>query len=181
MAPAATSSPVTLRPLTADDVEAYVALRRRALAEEPLVFVSSPEDDLASSVVAVRAQIAKGPSSIIVGAFTDRLVGTAGLYRDPHRKAAHKAHLWGMYVHPEARGRGVAAALLRALIAHAQGLPGVEWVRLTVTSAAPGARRLYERAGFEVWATEPDALRHAGRSVDDHEMALRLPAAGAGA
>ena len=60
--------------------------------------------------------------------------------------------VWGMYVAPGQRGHGVGVDLLEAALQHARGLPGVSWVHLAVTSAAPEARRLYERAGFEVWA-----------------------------
>jgi secondary thiamine-phosphate synthase enzyme len=102
-----------------------------------------------------------------------------GLMRDRHVKASHKAQVWGMYVEPGRRGRGVGAGLLRAALQHAGTLAGVSSIHLSVTSAAVEARRLYERAGFEVWGTEPDALRHEGRAVVEYHMALPL-AAGVG-
>ena len=111
---------------------------------------------------------------MVIGAFDPGLVGAIGLHRDRHRKAAHKVHLWGMYVTPGHRHRGVGAALLDAVLAHAATLPGVDAVRLTVSDAAPAARRLYERAGFHVWGTEPEALRYEGRSVVEHHMARRV-------
>ena len=79
-----------------------------------------------------------------------------------------------MYVTPAFRRQGLAAALLAAAIAHARTLPGVDWLHLSVTSAAPDARRLYERAGFQLWGSEPDALRVDGQMVDEHHLALRL-------
>jgi RimJ/RimL family protein N-acetyltransferase len=79
-----------------------------------------------------------------------------------------------MYVVPGHRRQGIAADLLQAALRHARLLPGVSWVHLSVSSAAPGARRLYERTGFEVWGTEPEALRHDGQSVVEHHMALHL-------
>jgi RimJ/RimL family protein N-acetyltransferase len=36
------------------------------------------------------------------------------------------------------------------------------------------AQRLYERAGFCIWGTEPDALSHDGQWVVEYHMALRL-------
>lgn len=111
---------------------------------------------------------------MIFGAFDPHLVGVVGLYRDRHRKSAHKVHVWGMYVAPGHRGRGIAAALVHAALDHARTLPGAAWVHLAVSEAAPAARRLYERAGFTVWGTEPEALRHDGRSAVEHHMALRL-------
>ena len=163
-----------IRALTPDDLEMYVALRRQALLDAPLAFAASPDDDFASSVTDLAAQMKKAPDWVIFGAFDENLAGTAGLIRDRYVKAAHKMHLWGMYVTPPARGRGVAARLLQAAIEHARATEGIEWIFLGVTSAAPVARRLYERAGFELWGTEPDALREGNQSVVEHRMALRL-------
>ena len=163
-----------IRELKEDDALAYVELRREALLEAPLAFASSPADDFASSPDAVREQLRRAPESVIIGAFRDHLVGAVGLYRDRHLKSAHKAHLWGMYVTPSHRGQHIASELLDAALRHAGTLPGVSWIHLTVSSAAPGAKRLYERAGFQIWGTEPDAMRHDGRTVVDYHMALYL-------
>jgi len=163
-----------IRHLQEGDAEAYVELRRQALLDAPGAFTASPEDDLVATVEAVRDQLRRSPDSVLIGAFRERLVGTVGLYRDRHLKAAHKAHLWGMYVVPALRGQGIAAQLLETALRHARTLPGVAWVHLSVSSAAPAARRLYERAGFRVWGSEPDALRHDGEPLVEHHMALRL-------
>jgi RimJ/RimL family protein N-acetyltransferase len=163
-----------IRELQAEDAEAYLNLRREALLESPLSFASSPEDDLASAVESVRELLQRAPGSVLIGAFDKNLIGSVGLYRDRHLKSSHKAHLWGMYVVPGSRRRGVGSEILDAAVRHARALQGVCWVHLCVTSAAPEARRLYERAGFRIWGTEPDALRHNGESVVDYHMALHL-------
>ena len=163
-----------IRALGDADAEAYVTIRHHALLDAPLAFAASPGDDIAASAAAVREQLARVPESMIFGAFDPQLVGVVGLYRDRHQKAAHKVHLWGMYVAPSHRRRGIAAALVAAAIDHGRTLPGASWVHLAVSEATPAAQRLYERAGFVVWGTEPEALRHDGRSVVEHHMALRL-------
>jgi RimJ/RimL family protein N-acetyltransferase len=160
--------------LTENDLDAYIALRREALLDTPLAFAASPDDDFASSATTLAAQMKNGPDWVIFGAFEEQLVGSAGLIRDRHLKAAHKMHLWGMYVTPPARGRGIASQLLQAAIDHARATEGIAWIFLGVTEAAPAARRLYERFGFELWGTEPDALRDGNQSVVEHRMALRL-------
>lgn len=167
-----------IRCLVEDDAEAYAALRREMLLDAPLSFAASPEDDAAGSVEAVREQIRNAPESVIVGAFGPHLVGAVGLYRGRHVKAAHKAHVWGMYVKPDWRRQGLAAALLEAALAHASRLPGVDWVHIGVSSSAPAARRLYERFGFRAWGEEPEAARYAGESVEQFHMALKLTPAG---
>lgn len=163
-----------IRELRQDDAVAYVELRHRALMEAPLAFASSPVDDLVSSITTVREELRRAPEFVILGAFDGNLIGTVGLYRDRHVKASHKAHLWGMYVIPSHRQQGVGSQLLDAALIHARMLPGVRWVHLSVTSAAPAAQRIYERAGFRVWGTEPEALCHEGRSVVERHMALSL-------
>ncbi len=163
-----------IRALTEADLEAYVALRREALVDTPLAFAASPDDDFAANIEALREQMKKAPEWILFGAFDERLIGSCGLIRDRHIKSAHKMHLWGMYVTPPHRGRGVGEQLLTAAIEHARSVSGVDWIFLGVTSVASAARRLYERAGFEIWGTEPDALRDGNTSVVEHRMALRL-------
>jgi RimJ/RimL family protein N-acetyltransferase len=167
-------SDARIRALGDADADGYVALRRAALLDVPLAFAASPEDDVAASPAAVREQLRRAPESMIFGAFDPQLVGVLGLYRDRHQKASHKVHLWGMYVVPSHRRRGIAAALVHAALDHARTLPGASWVHLAVGEAAPEARRLYARAGFTVWGTEPDALRHDGRTVVEHHMAFRI-------
>jgi RimJ/RimL family protein N-acetyltransferase len=161
----------TLKP---EDAESYVELRREALGTAPLAFASSPEDDAGSDPQGIRQRLQQGVNWVIFGAFNQHLVGSLGLHRDPKQKAAHKAHLWGLYVTPAHRGLGLGRQLLQAALRHAASLPGVSWVHLSVSTAAPEARRLYESAGFQLWGTEPDALRHQGQAVADLHMALHL-------
>ena len=164
-----------IRLLTPADADTLFALRRQALTADPLAFAASPEDDLAASPDTVRAMLGGDDPAVIYGAFDgDALCGMLGLYRDRKRKLAHKIHLWGMYVAPAGRGRGLAAGLLAAALRHAATLDGVTRVQISVSDTADAARALYERTGFRVWGTEPDALCHEGRAVAEHHMTMDL-------
>jgi ribosomal protein S18 acetylase RimI-like enzyme len=70
-----------------------------------------------------------------------------------------------MYVRTAAQGRGVGRALLRALLAHAQG--ELEQVHLSVVSDNEPARRLYENEGFTAYGLEPHALKQGQRYLDE--------------
>jgi GNAT superfamily N-acetyltransferase len=59
----------------------------------------------------------------------------------------HTCEIKRMYVVPDARGRGVGRELLAALESLARDL-GYAVVRLDTGAKQPGARRLYERAGY---------------------------------
>ena len=163
-----------VRPLVREEAGAYVALRREMLEDSPFAFLASPDDDFASDVDAVRANLASGPDRVTFGAFGPGLIGVAGVIRERHAKTSHKANLWGVYVTPAARGRGVGRRLIDAALAHARTLPGLMQVTLSVSDRTPAARRLYESAGFRVWGTEPRALRFDGSGADEHHMVLFL-------
>jgi ribosomal protein S18 acetylase RimI-like enzyme len=74
----------------------------------------------------------------------DEVLGCTGVRSLDARKVAELKRL---YVRPEARGRGVAEALVRAAISFAGGA-GYEAMRLDSLPTMAAAQRLYERLGF---------------------------------
>lgn len=162
---------MTVRPLLPAEADLYVAIRREMLADSPFAFLAAPEDDFASDPANVRESLR---ATTTFGAFDPDLVGVVGVFRERHAKAAHKAHVWGMYVTPRARRCGVGRRLMEAAIAHARTLPGATQVTLSVSDATPAARALYESLGFRVWGTEPRALVVDGRAAEEHHMVLML-------
>ena len=52
----------------------------------------------------------------------------------------------------------------------------VERVNLTVTAVNEAALHLYQRHGFRIYGTEPDALKVAGRNYDEHLMTREIGA-----
>jgi RimJ/RimL family protein N-acetyltransferase len=163
-----------IRILNQGDAGELFRLRRTALLDSPLTFLASPEDDPASSEAAVRELLDPQRKSVVFGAHNPGLVGMLGLNHANQRKAAHKVNLWGMFVLPTYRGQGAAAQLLDAAIRYARALDGVMSVHLSVSESAVAARRLYEKAGFEIWGVEPDAIRFDERSVSERHMRLSL-------
>ena len=163
-----------IRQLTGDDGEAYLAHRQMALRSEPFAFLSSPDDDVATTVEDMRRHLERVPESVVFGAFDPDLIGSVGIYREPKLKAAHRAHIWGMYVRSDRRCRGVARALIAAAIDHARSLPGIDQVQLGVTEASIAAQQLYESLGFRQWGIEPRYIFHEGRYIDTHHMVLVL-------
>lgn len=75
---------------------------------------------------------------------------------------------------PDAPGRGVARLLIEEAITCARRWEGIDVLALSVTDEAADARRVYERAGFVCWGSEPRAVRHAGRDMTEHHMSLSL-------
>ena len=80
-------------------------------------------------------------------------------------KRSHIGVLWGMYVRPEARGTGLATALVESLIE--AGRERVEQIQLTVVASNARARRFYQRMHFSEYGLEKKALKYNGVYFDE--------------
>ena len=161
---------VEIRRLSAADAAAFQALRLRGLVESPEAFGSTYAEERERPLGVIAERLGGDPASgFVLGAVLASdgpLVGLTGCYRESSRKRRHVAIIWGMFVAPEARGRGVGGALLDAAIAGAAKWPGVEQVALTVVPEKATARALYASRGFLTFGTEPRALRDETRHYD---------------
>jgi len=164
-----------VRALEPDDAQALIALRREALSSAPLAFGSSLEDDRGLSLEFIRSSLANVSNFAVLGAFEgEALVGMAGIIRLEKLKSRHRAMVWGMFVTPTVRRRGVGSALLGAAIDHARSWPGIVQVQLSVFETAEDAGRLYRRAGFREWGKESRAIQWEGCFVAEHHLVLDL-------
>ncbi|MGC2698225.1 MAG: GNAT family N-acetyltransferase [Candidatus Angelobacter sp.] len=165
-----------IRFLTAADAEAWWQLRLEGLRNDPESFADSAEEHEKNSVEATRERLrASDPArNFVVGSFEDgKLTGTAGFYRYHHLKERHKGHIWGVYVRPESRGKGVASTLMQEIIRRAREIDGLEQITLVASANLP-AQRLYESLGFESYGIEPHSLKIGTEYVNDVLMVLWL-------
>ena len=144
-------------------------MRLHGLKESPEAFGASWDDEAHKPIdwFAERLQ-----NNLVIGGWLEgALHGVAGL-RAPGGKRAHKVMLWGAYVLPEARERGLATALLRRLIEEARG--AYEEITLSVVTSNEAALKLYVAAGFVQYGLERCALRVGDQYYDEALMALSL-------
>ena len=156
----------SIRRLTRDDVHAYRAIRLEALINHPEAFASSAEDFLERSLEDHENLLhhlvffgAETPEGALVGI----MAFDHGLKRE-----AHRGWLIQVYVKPEMRGTGCARALLEAIMDEAR--KDVLQVHLSVASHNEPALRLYQKAGFAIYGTDPRFQLVDGRYVDEHLM-----------
>lgn len=112
--------------------------------------------------------IDKGGVILFAATPAGEVVGTGALM--PTEPGA--VELTKMGVLAAARGTGAGAALLAALIAAAQGMPGIDTLYLLTSRKCAAAIHLYERAGF---VHDADIMARFGHAYARCDVAMRYP------
>ncbi len=171
------NSALVVRQLGPADHDAYFQLRLRGLKAHPESFGQSYEEAVAKGAArhdAMLQGLRAAEGDFLLGAYASDngpLIGVVGLVHNQRDKERHKASVVGMYVAPEAAGRGVGRALLNELLARAAQIEGLRQIQLMVSSRNEAARRLYESLGFRKYGREVDALNVNGVFHDADLMA----------
>jgi RimJ/RimL family protein N-acetyltransferase len=157
----------SIRQLTSKDVDLYRPVRAEALSAHPEAFGQSPEEFAQRG----HQELAELLDRLdFFGAFDPdgSLVGLMAFDQGNRPRDRHRGWLLQVYVLPRMRGTGCAQALLEAVIAHAQSR--VRQLHLSVASGNEPALRLYQKAGFVLYGTDPAFQYVNGRYVDEHLM-----------
>jgi ribosomal protein S18 acetylase RimI-like enzyme len=165
---------VRIRLIASDEAETLRDVRLRALADTPLAFGSTLARESAyppERWAAWARDSAQAQSQATFFAVDEASQAAVGLVfglvdaEDPTL-----AHMFSMWVAPEARRTGAGGALVEAIVAWATAR-GVRRMRTAVTIGNDGAARLYERAGFrDTGVREP--LGHSDAELVVLERAL---------
>jgi ribosomal protein S18 acetylase RimI-like enzyme len=165
------SANVRVRPARESDQAALSRLDRIAWTPEsgfPSVIQASAAPGMAFF------SVANPPEAHLVAELDGSLVGYVRLKPPtPLPENAHVLHVSGIAVHPRARRRGVAAALLIAAESFARS-SGARKLSLRVLSTNESAMRLYARFGFETEGVLRAEFLINGRYVDDVLMTKHL-------
>jgi ribosomal protein S18 acetylase RimI-like enzyme len=167
-------SSFTIRRLVAADASSFKYVRLKGLAEHPDAFTSTVEDwDQPLDKFVERIV-----SAHMIGGFDAKGTLLGHVLLATHFatgvKTKHKCEIWSVYALPEARGTGLARAMLEEAIRIGRDL-GYAWLKLQVGEHNAPARRLYESLGFTVYGREEDYLRLPdGRSITELMMQKRL-------
>ena len=166
-----------VRRMRADEWPQLRALRLEALADAPLAFGSTLERESAYTEERWRAEAASAAASDGVAGYVavtaDRWVAMARGYVDDDESADGRPLVWlfGVYVTPAWRGRGLAGAVSEEVVRWARSIGAAE-VRLHVAEWNDAARRTYDSLRF-VPTGATTTLPHDAR-VAEVEMRLRL-------
>ncbi len=166
-----------IRRLTEDDAKDFWELRFKALIEDGDAFGATYEEEIKKPIQSLieifnNNYIKTINNNFILGAFNDenKLIGVIGLYRETRIKLRHKATIWGMYITPEWRRKGIAKKLLTELINIVKTMEELEQLNLAVVSNNIEAISLYSALGFTTYGEEKNALKSNNKYYDEKYM-----------
>jgi ribosomal protein S18 acetylase RimI-like enzyme len=169
---------MVVRKLTPTDATAFQSLRLLSLRECPAAFASSYEEECDIELPGIADRLGPRNDRAVFGAFQGHeLVGLLGVKREELRKLSHKAYIWGMYVAPTSRRRGIGRQLIAEALSFASSELRVRQVSLGVNAENEAAIALYERMGFKSFGREPCFMLVNGIAQDEIQMACVLHAA----
>jgi RimJ/RimL family protein N-acetyltransferase len=163
------------RRLGAADANRFKAMRVEATLESPASVKSTPEEEMEKSIDEFQKKLSWDTHNYVLGAFDgDELIGIAGLRRERGAKIHHTAVLWGIYVTPQYRSRGVAKHLVKAILDIAEGIAEVTQIKLCVHTRNAPARQVYASSGFKSYGIEKNVVRIGAGSFDEELMMITL-------
>lgn len=167
-----------IRTLAPSDAAAFQVLRLRSLRECPESFASSYEEEVDTPLQEIEKRLQPNAASAVFGAFKgSELCALAGLQRESMAKLAHKSFIWGVYVAPEARGRGVGAQIMLHALNYAAIVLGTSQVNLSVNTKNSAAVSLYKKVGFVEYGLERGYMLVGGVLQDEYHMVFHAASA----
>ncbi|MCF2946002.1 GNAT family N-acetyltransferase [Paenibacillus tarimensis] len=161
-----------IKEIKQEDVELYWKLRLEALKTNPEAFGATYEDSVKTPISEVVKRIQNESDNYILMAFTERdqAAGMVGFRREQGIKLKHKGMIWGVYVSPEYRGKGIAKELLKEVINRGKEIEGLKQINLGAVTTNQAAIDLYKKLGFETYGIEKNALEYRDQGYDEELM-----------
>lgn len=158
------------------DAATFWRLRLIAVQSEPTGFAESAAEHEALGIAGTEARIEAGNGeNFVMGAFdAGQLIGTAGFYREQKEKRRQIGWIWGVFVHPDHRQKGIGRALISSTIEQTRQIPGLASIHITAAITQTAARNMYVNMGFRLVGTVPGALYVDGKYFDEEMMTLDL-------
>jgi RimJ/RimL family protein N-acetyltransferase len=161
---------ITISRVNADRWQDYRDLRLEALKNEPQAFSSSYEEEQLIAETVWRTRIENALFAIENG----KLVSMAGFIRYNHIKTNHVCEIFGVYVRPEYRGKGIGKQLISTVIKEIKNIKGIKKIRIGVNPTQKAAEHIYLKLGFEPVGLLKKDMQVNGKFYDELWMEKHL-------
>ncbi|MEO9497432.1 MAG: N-acetyltransferase [Vibrio splendidus] len=101
---------------------------------------------------------------------TDDLLGFMEFQRMPD----NELRFCRVAIHPSQRGKGLGQSMIESALDAAKQIPDVTTISLAVFQQNIGAKRCYDKAGFQVVDKEPSVKEFNGKTWPLYQMELKL-------
>lgn len=155
---------------TPKDIKLWKDLRLQALKEYPIAFNSSYEEESSWGDKIFKRLLEN--NTMFGGFHKNELVATCCFHQHTSLHKQHRGFLWGMYTAEPHRQKGFATQLLEHTIDHAR--QHVIQLHLTCVTLYEDIAKFYEKAGFDVYGTEPRSILIDGDYFDVYLMVMDL-------
>ena len=162
---------IAIRRGTDADARAFREVRLQALRDHPEAYSADYEVPMAWPMDAWLDRLRASPIYFAVDEAVNKSawVGMAGIYFGNTLKTRHRGTIWGVYVRPEYRGRGLAGQLVKTCVDWAVQ-ESLRLVTLYVVTTNAAALATYKRCGFNICGVEPDGIYTHGTYYDEFIM-----------
>ncbi|MGF1851781.1 GNAT family N-acetyltransferase [Vibrio satsumensis] len=104
------------------------------------------------------------------GSSTSELLG----FMEFQRMSDSELRFCRVAIHPNFRGNGLGQSMLETALEEAKEIPDVTTITLAVFKQNQGAKRCYDKAGFQVVDKEPSVKEFNGKTWPLYQMELQL-------
>jgi RimJ/RimL family protein N-acetyltransferase len=138
----------SIRKLEENDWHIFSEVRLLALRTDPKVFGSTHEREAGFSEAEWRSQLTNRDTGIFAVFDENGPVGMTGVAVDRDDPSRKTALLWGSWLSPDARGKGLSRLLYEARLSWARNQPGVEQIIVSHRESNVASKFANQRFGF---------------------------------
>jgi ribosomal protein S18 acetylase RimI-like enzyme len=156
---------ITCNILTAENLYSYRKIRLECLQNHPQNFGTLYEDEVNETALKFDKVISSSTNKtdFLYGAFDNGLlIGICGYIQEKRAKTKHIGEISQMYISPAYTRKGIAAQLLKLVIAKAYSNSTTEQIILAVTQSNSSAVSLYKKLGFVQYGVLENYMKHEG-------------------
>lgn len=152
---------ITISLLNPSEWKDYKKIRLEALVSDPHAFGSSYKKEIAFSDKEWQERPKNPLSYIFIAKDGAQPIGLLGFRVEVEEK---NTHLWGMFVNPHYRGKGLGRKLMEYAIEKAKSIENIDSLTLDVNEDQQAAISMYQSMGFQQYGsyvyTMGDEKRH---------------------
>ena len=158
---------IIIRQASVADAAELQTLRLEALQNRPEAFGGDYDREKQEAVSDWEKRLSEQTDhAIFVAVAKGNLVAMTSIGFPDRPKLKHNGTIWGVYVQPQWRGRGISNQLIDACADWAKS-HSIKLLRLAVASTNLSAINSYARSGFRVYGIDPQVIYYDGVYYDE--------------